>query len=163
MLCAASSVRQRVVSTLRGRYKDVDVAEKAFNIDHDMEKSPCVSTEKILQSCKVLETKDLVFTADQIFQELVKRKELSIPHSNFIDLSLSAMENLKLHSKTNVLYKLAKIVATKRPDCDETLIPLNRMPWGLIQYQIDFFACQNINEVNFETLFSLSTRHYIYQ
>ena len=59
------------------------------------------------------------------------------------------MGRLQANKKRNVVYKLAKIVATNRPDSvtDESLIPLNRMPWGLLQYQIDFFACKHINEV----------------
>ena len=64
-------------------------------------------------------------------------------------MSVAAMARLQNHGKTNVVYKLAKIIAQNCPGTQLSCVPLDRMPWGLIQYQIDFFASNHVNEVKF--------------
>ena len=62
-------------------------------------------------------------------------------------LSVQAMDTLNQHNKSNVVYNMPKIMALKRPNSEESLIPLNQMTWGLLQYQVDFFACTHTNQV----------------
>ena len=50
------------------------------------------------------------------------------------------MKLLQSQGKTNLVYRFAYVIATARPESDESLLPLNRMPFGLIEYQIDFFS-----------------------
>ena len=52
---------------------------------------------------------------------------LSIPN-DFLKLTISAMEHLKLSGRTNVVYKLCKAVGTKRRDGSDLLLPCLRMP-----------------------------------
>ena len=148
----------------------MEKGEKSFNIDFDQETSQCSdrssmeehsSMKSILQQAKLLDTGDLLEMADEIFNELSTRKCVPVPGSDFVSLSLLAMETLKANEKTNVVYKLAKIIACKRPDSSESLIPLDRMPWGLLQYQIDFFACKHIKEVNFKMVFLTCSFHVV--
>eukprot|EP00058_Branchiostoma_floridae_P027248 XP_002612739.1 hypothetical protein BRAFLDRAFT_97281 [Branchiostoma floridae] len=40
-----------------------------------------------------------------------------------------------------------RISCRNRPGTDEPLMPLERMPFGLVQYQIDFFTCTNVQQV----------------
>jgi hypothetical protein len=142
-----SAIRQRVVTTLKSRFKDVDTAEARFNINYATDETTSTPISTLFKSLKKLENEDLLEISDLIFGELLRRKSVDIPGSDFIKLSVSAMENLQEKKKSNVVYKLAKIVGVKRSDSDECLLPLSRMPWGLLQYQIDFFACKHINEV----------------
>lgn len=52
------------------------------------------------------------------------------------------MHKLQEHGK-------APGLATKFARCiGEDRMPLDRMPFGLIQYQVDFFSADHINEVN---------------
>jgi hypothetical protein len=58
------------------------------------------------------------------------------------------MRNLKDKDKPNLnMYKVAHILAMKRPGRDKTLLPMDRMPFGLLQYQILFFSCTNSMQV----------------
>ena len=38
-------------------------------------------------------------------------------------------------------------VVKRTPDSDESLMPLRRMPFGLVQYQIEFFTASSANQV----------------
>ena len=68
---------------------------------------------------------------------------------NFASLSAKAMKLLQSQGKTNLVYRFAYVIATAHPESDESLLPLNRMPFGLIEYQIDFFSSTNISQVSF--------------
>ena len=46
--------------------------------------------------------------------------------NDFMKLSVQAMDTLNQHYKSNVVYNMAKIVALKRPNSEESLIALNR-------------------------------------
>ena len=147
----ATAVRSRTVNELK-KYRTVDKAEAALNVSHDTEESPHKSStilNDMLSLSKTLSTEELTTLSDELFSEVVWRRSLKVPGDKFITKAIVAMKKLQDNGKTNVVYNLAKIVAENRPNSDESLIPLNRMPWGLIQYQIDFFACKHINEVIF--------------
>ncbi len=60
--------------------------------------------------------------------------------SDFLELSLKAMKELRAVGRSNVLYGLAKVIGTKRPDSDESLLPLSRMPMGLLEHCVNFFS-----------------------
>ena len=44
------------------------------------------------------------------------------------------MKNLQVAGRSNVIYLLAKAVGTRRADDADTLLPVRRMPMGLIEY-----------------------------
>ena len=67
---------------------------------------------------------------------------------NFPHLSLKSMKTLQDLGKTNTIYNLSKVVGELRPDGSGTLIPLKRMPFGMVQYIIDFFASTNVMQVS---------------
>ena len=45
--------------------------------------------------------------------------------------------------RSNLLFKFAQCVGKQRPDDSDTLMPMDRMPFGLLQYQIELFTCCN--------------------
>ena len=59
------------------------------------------------------------------------------------------MKLLQSQGRTNLVCRFAYVIATARPESDESLLPLNLMPFGLIEYQIDFFSSKNISQVSF--------------
>ena len=66
----------------------------------------------------------------------------------FIDLSLQAMKNLRASGRSNILYELAFGLGTQRPDGSGPRFPTDRMPMGLLEYVVNFFASQSMNEVS---------------
>ena len=77
------------------------------------------------------------------------RAGIDTNQGNFASLSAKAMKLPQSQGKTNLVYRFAYVIATARPESDESLLPLNRMPYGLIEYQIDFFSSTNISQVSF--------------
>ncbi|XP_064622698.1 uncharacterized protein LOC135484921 isoform X2 [Lineus longissimus] len=70
-----------------------------------------------------------------------------LPGADFITLSVDAMKKLKSVGKSNLIYKWPRCISLRRPKSEESLLPLNRMPFGLIEYQIDFFNANHVNQV----------------
>ncbi|CAH3023178.1 unnamed protein product, partial [Porites evermanni] len=54
------------------------------------------------------------------------------------------MKTLKNHIKGNLIYKFAMCIAETRPSTGQSLFPLDRMPSGLVEFQIEFFSATNI-------------------
>jgi len=77
--------------------------------------------------------------------------------SDFITLSVKAMETLYKGGNHNLIYSLSKCFEGPAPRMD-----LNRMPYGLLDYNISFFACNRTQKLGmeehyaswFETMFS---------
>ena len=66
---------------------------------------------------------------------------------NFPQLSLHAMKKLQDLDKSNTVYNLSKVISESRPDGGDSLMPLRRMPFGMIQFIVDFFASTNVMQV----------------
>ena len=66
---------------------------------------------------------------------------------DFLELSVSAMNQTRSSGWSNVLYSLAKGLGTERPDGSDSCFPSRRMPMGLIEYACNFFAQTDINKV----------------
>lgn len=101
---------------------------------------------------KQLPEANQIHLLDKLFVDVAKPFNPS--QTDFISHAITAMKNLQNSGKDNTLYKFARVLSVKRPD-GQTLFPLDRMPWGLVQYQVDFFNCTHINQV------SLNDRIYI--
>ena len=54
---------------------------------------------------------------------------------------------IEANGKSNLVYKFCQGLAFDRPDKSGPLIPINRMPFGLIEYCIEFFTCTNVMQV----------------
>ncbi len=67
--------------------------------------------------------------------------------SDFLELSLKSMKELTAVGRSNVIYGLAKVIGTKRPDSDESLLPLSRMPMGLLEHCVNFFSATQFQQV----------------
>lgn len=142
-------MRARVAGNLRRKFPTVDEAETFFdvNLEGDSVDTPTVQFEEknpvsmhdILVSIDSFSHSDIVTLAEKIFELLCGKVELTYPQ-HFIDNSLNAMKHLASNSKPNVVANFSAIIAKKR-------IPIDRMPWGLLEYNIQFFACLHVNEV----------------
>ena len=73
----------------------------------------------------------------------------SFVEHDFLEISLNAMNTLKRANKFNLVLLLSKCFFTSNQD-SQPRMPLDRMPFGLIDYNIRFFACNAIQSVHAE-------------
>lgn len=67
------------------------------------------------------------------------------------------MKRLEVNGKSNLVIKFCQCLANDRPDKSGSLMPMHRMPFGLIQHCIEFFTCTNVMQVTlFIVTFTLS-------
>ena len=66
--------------------------------------------------------------------------------SDFLTSSLSAMKNLFSHKKHNLILDLSKCFEGATPR-----IPLHQMPYGLLDYNIRFFASYRTQKLGMES------------
>ena len=70
---------------------------------------------------------------------------LEFVHQDFFDKCMNALMTLFEAGKQNIIYGLCECL--QRQDCDgKTRLPLDRMPYGLIDYNIRFFLYQFTDE-----------------
>jgi len=82
---------------------------------------------------------------DKQFGQTVVAEGIDSNPADFVSLSLGNMKVLQSAGKPNLIYKWSKCVFGED---GKPLIPLHRMPFGLIQYQIEFFTCTNVMQVS---------------
>lgn len=72
---------------------------------------------------------------------------LSSTRSQLCSLTKESMDRLDNAGKdASLVEKFAKCIATTRED-GESKMPLHQMPFGLIEYQIQFFCSEHVNQV----------------
>lgn len=57
------------------------------------------------------------------------------------------MKNLRHSGRSNVLYRLARGLATMRADSSATKFPTDRMPMGQLEYMVGFFDSDTLPQV----------------
>lgn len=88
----------------------------------------------------------LSFISSLLRKYASSRRGLIVPN-DFLELTLSAMDQLKAAGRTNVVYNLVKSIGTKRRDENESRLPVSRMPLGLIEHTVNFFSSSNLQQV----------------
>jgi len=73
---------------------------------------------------------------------------LAVPN-DILSNAANAMVRLTDAGQTNVLYSLAKGIGTLRLDESDSCFPIKRMPMGLVEYIVQFFAVDNLQQVNY--------------
>ena len=94
-----------------------------------------------------LNNSDLLELTNKLFLMAASLNGLDTNPSDFVTLVLTSMKVLQEHNKSNVLYKFAYCLGSKKPGTDEPLFPLKRIPFAVVEYQIEFFSCTNIMQV----------------
>ncbi|KXJ06788.1 hypothetical protein AC249_AIPGENE26919 [Exaiptasia diaphana] len=169
-LLSNTRVRSRVVNSLRQRFKTVQEAEEhlGLSLTHylgDLDPKPVPSrlgpgVHKFTQTkqeehpvendyrtrsdeefINQLTDDEAVKLANSLFLKLATRRGIDTNPADFVRLSLDAMVIFQQKQKKNLVYQFSRIIA-------KSLLPLNRMPFGLISYQIQFFNCTNIMQIS---------------
>ncbi|XP_078370232.1 uncharacterized protein LOC144653971 [Oculina patagonica] len=107
------------------------------------------SVVELKNAISVLDDASLSEIANMTFLKLAIKNGIDTNPADFASKSIRAMKRLQEHGKNNLLYKFAFCIANSRPGSDVPLFPLDRMPFGLVEYQIEFFAATNIAQVCF--------------
>ena len=68
--------------------------------------------------------------------------------ANFLQLAGSSFKNLQVAGKENTLYFLARSVGESRPGGRGPRMSLDRMPFGLIHHNLQFFAKDNVSNLH---------------
>ena len=95
----------------------------------------------------LLPRNELIVCADKVFLNLADLQGETCNPVNYVSLSLEAMKTLSIISQSSLICKFVYMLGTKRPGSGEPLMPINRMPFGLMQYQIEFFSSTNVMQV----------------
>ena len=90
----------------------------------------------------------------RLMQELAVKSSFDVP-DGYISHSLAAMQRLQHAGRSNTLALLAKAFGATRSDGVESLMPIHRMPVGLIEYAVNFFISNTVS-------FSSGTRYIVY-
>jgi len=88
----------------------------------------------------------------ELFTSYMNQFSLAVPN-DFLSNAANAMVRLTDAGRTNVLYNLAKGIGTLRLDGSDSCFPTNRMPMGLVEYIAQFFAVDNLQQVNYLVFF----------
>ena len=68
---------------------------------------------------------------------------------NFGSNSIKAMVRLQSEKKPNLVYKFSEMLTSQKfLNVAEPVIKLDRMPFGLLDYTIQFFTCPHVKQVN---------------
>lgn len=86
-------------------------------------------------------------SAQKRFQQYALTKAGIIVPSDFLELSLAAMVRLKEAGRTNIVYNMVKAIGTQRPNSEQSLLPVTKMPMGLLEYCVNFFSSTHLQQV----------------
>ena len=80
-----------------------------------------------------LNNSDLLELTNKLFLMAASFDGLDTNPSDFVTLALTSMKDLQEHNKSNLLYKFAYCLGSKKPGTDEPLFPLKRMPFCMVE------------------------------
>ena len=83
----------------------------------------------------------------KLFSSLLQKDSKCVVPDNFLELAANGMGYLHKCDRSNVIYLLSQALGTMRSDQSDSLLPVKRMPMGLIEYTVNFFTADHINEV----------------
>ena len=115
--------------------------------------SMCLSdvTELLSSLSRIASRNALLSVADSLVSGVASKTGLSWNVMGFLDTACRAMCELEAHGKPNVVYFLCRCIAGKKEDGKTPILPLDRMPFGLIQYQLEFFNATHVCQVIFHS------------
>ena len=130
------------------------VADKVTQTPHleerDLQPSTVTAetrTADLKNAISALDDSSLCDIANMSFLKLAIENGIDTNPADFASQSIRAMKRLQENGKNNLLYKFAYSIANNRPGSDAALFPLERMPFGLVEYQIEFFSATNVAQV----------------
>ena len=85
---------------------------------------------------------------DVAFLQLAIKKSMTLNPRHFASIIIKAMQYLQMEKKPNLVYKFSEMVTLQKfGNPAEPVIQLGRMPFGLIEYVIQFFVTPHVKQV----------------
>ncbi|XP_035694410.1 uncharacterized protein LOC118428452 [Branchiostoma floridae] len=157
----AGGCRTLTFRVLKKDYTTVHEAEEHYNITYtgdtrQKENIPATSssaTNTPINSMTALQARYHLLTPSQqwdflanCFQEKLEEMRPSLPDfvpCDFLKLSAAAMETLRKHGRENTVYHLAHALGTPKDDGSGPRMPVDRMPFPLIEHNAKFFSVEH--------------------
>ena len=83
---------------------------------------------------------------NNMYLQVANKMGIDTNPADYASMSLAAMVELQNNKKPNLVYKWSQCLTRKSEG--KPALKMNRMPFGLIQYQIEFFSCTNSTQVS---------------
>lgn len=156
---SAHSCRSKVLTRLSKIYRDPVTALSSFDRCHastqtDIKREDASTqadlggvsdiTTQMLLLLSLIPESEQADTLCKLMQALALKSSLNVP-DGYISHSLAAMQRLQHAGRSNILSRLAKALGATRPDGIESLMPVHRMPVGLIEYAVNFFTSNSVS------------------
>ncbi len=85
---------------------------------------------------------------DKLYFEASLKEGITSKVRHFPTTSIKAMKRCQDAGKVNLLYKFSQLLINQNHFDDSTfLVKLNRMPFGLMDYAIQFFTCTDVRQI----------------
>ena len=95
---------------------------------------------------------------NNMYLQVANNMGINTNPADYASMSLAAMVEVQNNRKPNLVYKWSQCLTRKSEG--KPVLQMNRMPLGLIQFQIEFFSCTNSTQVS-ETMESEFDRRFI--
>ena len=89
------------------------------------------------------------------YSDIAHAAGVNVP-PDYLEYSLKAMKHLKQSGRSNVLYFLARSLATPRNNGTGSKFPTTRMPMGLLEYIVHFFDAETLQDVSGNSLYKIN-------
>ena len=163
-----NACRNKVLNMLRKKFASPEAAESHYfplklTASEPQAAGVEISVTPSLQSCPThieIRPSQQLLAISEHFKSFCNSHSSVVPPDDFLSLAVSAMEHLHSCERSNVVYKLVKVLGTMRDDQSDSLLPTKRMPMGLIEHCVNFFGSSSVQEVYI--LLCLYTAFYAY-
>ncbi|XP_078667520.1 uncharacterized protein LOC144909356 [Branchiostoma floridae x Branchiostoma belcheri] len=151
---------------LQAKFPKLHEAEERFNVRYtadieEKENNPSASSTSSQKtraaSLSALQSQFNVLTPsqqwdfmDDLFRYKLEKIRPSLPDfvpHNFLKLSAEAMDTLKTKGRNNTLYHLAHALGTPREDGSGPRMPVDRMPFPMIEHNAKFFSVDHPDQL----------------
>ena len=132
-------------------FTSMDTNEKYAFLEEVVPSLPCSLLQKVIVLVADLPgvgEEHLLDLTQKLFLKLAKRKEITSNPADFVPLSLEGMKKLEDLGKANLIYKFSQSLAKDREGTKMPLLPVDRMPFGLIDYVIQFYTCTDARQAS---------------
>lgn len=98
--------------------------------------------------CQASEQQLFMKHFDELYFKIAVMEGITSNPKHFITTSIKAMRRLQTEKRVNLVYKFSQmLIDINYFDQSNYLMRLDRMPFGLLHYVIQFFTCTNTRQV----------------
>ena len=123
----------------------------------------CHAFTHVLLKDDFIDCHETITIIDESFTRLAVKKGITSNPRHFASISIEAMKHLQMEKKPNLVYKFSEMLTLQKSgNPAEPVIQLGQMPFGLIEYVIQFLVTPHVKQVytqffNNYTIFIAST------